>query len=81
MPTPLMGETQGDFISRCIPIVIEDGTAKDPRQATAVCFSLWEQAKKEARVKNKIDLRDGLSDPARIEKLRGEDSSGAVVQR
>jgi len=47
MPTPNQGESQSDFVSRCIPIVIDDGTAKDPQQATAVCYSMWEQAKKQ----------------------------------
>lgn len=71
MPVPRSGETQGDFVARCIPIVIEDGTAKDPRQATAICFSMWREAKKKARAKGIIDLRDGLSDPDRIERLQG----------
>lgn len=45
MPTPRGNEERSDFISRCIPIVIEDGTAEDQEQATAVCNSMWEEAK------------------------------------
>jgi hypothetical protein len=70
MPTPRKGETESDFVTRCIPVVLDDGTAKDTKQATAICFSMYAQAKKEARAKGQIDLRDGLSDPARISKLR-----------
>lgn len=43
MPTPTTGESHDDFISRCIPIVIDDGTASDEEQAVAVCESLWDQ--------------------------------------
>jgi hypothetical protein len=43
MPTPQPEEKQNEFVSRCIPIVLEDGTAKDQKQAVAVCNSLWEK--------------------------------------
>jgi HK97 family phage prohead protease len=44
MPTPNEGESRDDFVSRCIPIVLEDGTAEDQDQAVAVCNSMWEEA-------------------------------------
>jgi len=43
MPKPLLGESRDDYISRCIPIVIHEGTAKDPSQAAAICHSMWEK--------------------------------------
>jgi len=43
MPTPESGEKQDDYISRCIPIVIHEGTAKDPSQAAAICHSMWDK--------------------------------------
>jgi ATP-dependent Clp endopeptidase proteolytic subunit ClpP len=46
MPTPRKGETEKDFVSRCIPIVLDDGTADDSKQATAICYSIWRQSKK-----------------------------------
>ncbi|NIV36793.1 MAG: phage major capsid protein [Anaerolineae bacterium] len=46
MPEPREGETRQDFVERCIPIVLEDGTAQDPDQAAAVCHSMWEEAQK-----------------------------------
>ena len=37
-PTP--GEKEGDFIGRCIPVVLGEGYPED--QATAICYSYWE---------------------------------------
>ena len=47
MPTIKQGETKNDFVSRCIPIVLNDGTAQDNNQAVAVCNSMYEQQKKD----------------------------------
>ena len=41
MPDPRPGETRADFLDRCIPIVIDDGTAQDGDQAVAVCISMF----------------------------------------
>ena len=43
MPKPRTGESRSDFVSRCIPIVMDEGTAEDSDQAVAVCNSLWKQ--------------------------------------
>jgi len=45
VPDPKDGESRKEFLERCIPQVIEDGTAKDGRQATAICNSMWREAK------------------------------------
>lgn len=37
---PTAGESESDFISRCIPVVIDEGYEVD--QATAICYSYWE---------------------------------------
>ena len=50
MPTPREGETKDEFVSRCIPIVLDDGTAKSQEQAVAVCNSMWEQDNKSVEV-------------------------------
>ena len=50
MPTPQAGESQDDFVSRCIPIVLEDGTAEDQEQAAAVCYSMWCEAREEGKM-------------------------------
>lgn len=46
MPMPEEGESQKDFVSRCIPMVINEGAAKDSKQAAAMCFSMYKKKKK-----------------------------------
>lgn len=46
MPTPKEGESKQEFVDRCIPIVLEEGTAEDGSQANAICHSIWEQHQK-----------------------------------
>jgi len=43
MPTPRKDERKDAFISRCIPIVLHEGTTKDSKQAAAICFGIWER--------------------------------------
>lgn len=43
MPSVRPGESREDFISRCIPIVMEEGTANSPDQAAAICYSKWDE--------------------------------------
>jgi len=46
MPSPPKdGESRDDFIGRCVPVVLEDGTAKDQDQAVAICSSMYEDGK------------------------------------
>lgn len=47
MPMPKKGEKKKDFMDRCIPMVLEEGTAEDDSQANAMCSSMWEDGKKE----------------------------------
>lgn len=55
MPTPNKGESQSDFVSRCIPIVMNEGTAKDNKQASAICYSIFRRHdKKESQFNNNI---------------------------
>lgn len=54
MPYPKEGESKSDYISRCIPYVMKEGTAKDNKQAAAICYSMWEKNKNES-ITNKID--------------------------
>lgn len=48
MPTPNKGEHETDFISRCIGVVLNDGTAMDSSQAAAICHSKWKEFKFES---------------------------------
>lgn len=50
MPRPKKGESKEQFISRCIAYLVgKEG--KDQAQATAICYSLWEQYQKNRRKK------------------------------
>jgi hypothetical protein len=53
MPKPEDYENKEEFIKVCIPKVIEDGTAKDNKQAVALCNLMW--AKKEPEKKMKLE--------------------------
>lgn len=44
MPTPKKNEKKKDFIKRCIPYVMDEGRKQD--QATAICYSIWDESKK-----------------------------------
>jgi len=46
MPKPKQGETEDQFVERCIPFVLNEGTAKDEKQAVAICHSIWREEKK-----------------------------------
>ena len=46
MPTPKKGELEKDFVDRCIPIVIEEGTAEDGTQASVICHSIFDEHNK-----------------------------------
>jgi hypothetical protein len=49
MPTPSPNESHDDFIDRCIPVVIDDGTADEQDQAMAICESIWRENESEAK--------------------------------
>lgn len=41
MPVPRNNENREDFVNRCIPVVLNDGTASNQNQAVAICNSLF----------------------------------------
>lgn len=43
MPNKVKGESRDSYIKRCIPEVINDGTAKDGKQAYAICSSKFDE--------------------------------------
>jgi hypothetical protein len=62
MPTPHANESRKDFVSRCIPIVLDDGTAGDSDQAVAVCNSMWEDRKGKTMT-NEVTINIGAGAP------------------
>lgn len=49
VPVPRKNESEQDFVRRCIPVVIREGTANDGAQGNAICHSMWRQHQKRAR--------------------------------
>uniref|UniRef100_A0A6M3L160 Uncharacterized protein n=1 Tax=viral metagenome TaxID=1070528 RepID=A0A6M3L160_9ZZZZ len=45
MPNPNPNESEKDFVSRCVPIVLKEGTAKDNVRAVAICHSMFKNKK------------------------------------
>jgi len=43
MPNPNNYKDKESFMKVCVPMVIRDGTAKDSKQAIAVCLGMWNQ--------------------------------------
>ena len=58
MPEPRAGESRDDFIGRCIPVVLDDGTAEDQAQAVAVCISMWKKDKGGTMADNDFGYKD-----------------------
>jgi HK97 family phage prohead protease len=58
MPKPKPNETKDEFIKRCIPYIIKEGT--EPDQASAICYSLWDKHNKVKSMKQMIDEIDAL---------------------
>jgi hypothetical protein len=60
MPEPKSGETQNDFIARCVPIVIDEGKTQD--QALGKCYGIWRSSKKKSLIKTAKELVLKLKD-------------------
>jgi len=74
MPTPHAGESRKEFVSRCIPIVIDEGTAGDSDQAVAVCNSMWEDRDKERGMANEVTINIGTGEANDVVEKEGDDS-------
>jgi len=60
MPTPPKpGESQANFLQRCIPDVIKDKTAEDQKQASAICYSMFKKSKDKSKARASI-IGDGF---------------------
>ena len=46
MPDPNRFKTKNAFMKACVPVVLQEGNAKDTSQAVAICISMWENKKK-----------------------------------
>lgn len=41
MPEVKEGESKQEWLDRCIPQVMDEGTAEDQKQAVAICHSMY----------------------------------------
>ena len=55
MPSVKPGEKEDAFVERCIPIVIQEGTAEDGKQGAAICHSMWRDAQRKKDMTNVND--------------------------
>lgn len=61
MPTPQVNETEQQFISRCIPQVLNEGTASTPEQAFAVCRTFFSRSKSKYNTKSIKEVSKKIS--------------------
>lgn len=57
MPTPRADESRSDFLDRCIPQVLDEGTADSPEQAVAICSSMFERGGDKSASKHRPEDR------------------------
>jgi hypothetical protein len=48
MPSVNPGESQKDYVSRAIPVILNEGTTKDPKQAAAIAYSMYRRRNKKS---------------------------------
>lgn len=46
IPKPKPGESQNDYMGRCMHVVMNDGTTNDQEQGVAICLNTWRSSKK-----------------------------------
>ena len=73
MPKPNEGESEKDYVARCIPIVLHEGTAKDGSQANAICHSMYKQHKKE-------NEKIMFTCESTIQFIKQTDSTGKIIE-
>jgi|WetSurMetagenome_2_1015567.scaffolds.fasta_scaffold01001_18 hypothetical protein len=58
MPKPTPGESQKDYIPRCISMLMHEKPDRDHKQAIAICYSMYRNKKNENQeiLINKIDI-------------------------
>ena len=54
MPKPEANESEKDFVGRCVPIVLDEGTAEDDSQAAAICHSMWREANEKKSANDRL---------------------------
>ena len=63
MPNPKSGESKQDFISRCM--AYDDMQKYDKKQRAAICYSYWEDSKKES-VEDKMNISPYVEEVSKV---------------
>jgi HK97 family phage major capsid protein/HK97 family phage prohead protease len=80
MPTPRPGkETRQEWMDRCVPFVIDDGSAQDADQAVAMCSQMWRDAQKGANTMTQAQASNPLPSLEEIREIRAT-AVGAIRQ-
>jgi len=74
MPEVQAGESEEDFMGRCVPQVLDDGTAKDQDQAVAICLSMWR-----GRSEKEVETQEQSSPPVAAETPAAEQATPAAA--
>lgn len=56
---PKKGETEREFISRCIPLLIDEGKPQD--QAVAICYSMWDEKFSKNEFADEVPVVGGIT--------------------
>jgi hypothetical protein len=75
MPNPKPDESRDDYMERCIPFVMNEGSAESNEQAAAMCNGMWDDAKAGAKTNAKLSgrvVRALFRAPADIQAKDGE---------
>jgi len=70
MPDVKPGESQDDYMKRCVPYVMAEAGTKGQKHAVAKCLGMWKQAQSVSNVRSKRKPNPLRSDPTRTATLR-----------
>lgn len=57
MPQVKQGESKGNWMSRCVPTVKEEGTAENDKQAKAICLDMFSRGREEKTGRRKLEQK------------------------
>jgi len=57
MPQLKQGESKGEWMSRCVPTVKEERTAKNDRQAKAICLDMFRRERENKTGRKKLEKK------------------------
>lgn len=59
MPKPKPGESEKDYVARCVPVVMGEGATQE--QALGKCYGMYKNAKKSLLIKKIKKLSDKIN--------------------